>query len=51
MSLDVAPDLLASAERGPVDEAAFVDCIRTSLPSGSAALPLAEGGGRLPSAL
>jgi hypothetical protein len=32
MSLDVAPELLASAERGPVDEAAFVDCIRTSLP-------------------
>ena len=32
MSLDVSPDLLASAERGPVDEAAFVDCIRTSLP-------------------
>ena len=32
MSLDVTPDLLASAERGPVDEAAFVDCIRTSLP-------------------
>ena len=32
MSLDVTPDLLASAERGEVDEAAFVDCIRTSLP-------------------
>ena len=32
MSLDVSPDLLASAERGPVDDAAFVDCIRTSLP-------------------
>jgi len=32
MSLDVTPDLLASAERGQVDEAAFVDCIRTSLP-------------------
>ena len=32
MSLDVNPDLLASAERGEVDEAAFVDCIRTSLP-------------------
>jgi hypothetical protein len=32
VSLDVHPDLLASAERGEVDEAAFVDCIRTSLP-------------------
>ncbi|HTC80694.1 MAG TPA: SCO5389 family protein [Acidimicrobiia bacterium] len=32
MSLDVSPELLGSAERGPVDEAAFVDCIRTSLP-------------------
>jgi hypothetical protein len=32
MSLDVAPELLASAERGPVDATAFVDCIRTSLP-------------------
>lgn len=32
MSLDVNADLLASAERGDVDEAAFVDCIRTSLP-------------------
>jgi len=32
VSLDVSPDLLASAERGPVDEAAFVDCIRASLP-------------------
>jgi len=32
VSLDVTPDLLASAERGEVDEAAFVDCIRTSLP-------------------
>ena len=32
MSLDVSPELLASAERGEVDEAAFVDCIRTSLP-------------------
>jgi hypothetical protein len=32
VSLDVNPDLLASAERGDVDEAAFVDCIRTSLP-------------------
>ena len=32
MSLDVSADLLASAERGEVEEAAFVDCIRTSLP-------------------
>jgi hypothetical protein len=32
MSLDVPPDLLASAELGDIDEAAFVDCVRTSLP-------------------
>jgi len=32
LSLEVGPELLASAERGEVDEAAFVDCIRTSLP-------------------
>jgi len=32
VSLDVSPELLASAEEGEVDEAAFVDCIRTSLP-------------------
>ena len=32
MSLDVSSELLASAEVGDVDEAAFVDCIRTSLP-------------------
>ena len=32
MSLDVSPELLTSAELGEVDEAAFVDCIRTSLP-------------------
>jgi hypothetical protein len=32
MSLDVSPDLLAQAERGEVDEAAFVDTVRTSLP-------------------
>ncbi|MFR9676832.1 SCO5389 family protein [Streptomyces sp. TR06-5] len=32
MSLDVSPALLAQAERGEVDEAAFVDCVRTSLP-------------------
>ncbi|NJQ06611.1 SCO5389 family protein [Streptomyces lonarensis] len=32
MSLDVTPALLAQAERGEVDEAEFVDCVRTSLP-------------------
>lgn len=32
MSLDVSPALLEQAERGDVDEAAFVDCVRTSLP-------------------
>lgn len=32
MSLDVSPELLASAELGEVDDNAFVDCIRTSLP-------------------
>ncbi|WP_042404916.1 SCO5389 family protein [Streptacidiphilus carbonis] len=32
MSLDVPPDLLAQAERGDVDEQAFLDCVRTSLP-------------------
>jgi hypothetical protein len=32
MSLTVSPDLLAQARRGEVDDAAFVDCIRTSLP-------------------
>ena len=32
VSLDVTPDLLVAAEQGEVDEAAFVDCIRTSLP-------------------
>ncbi|RKN52403.1 hypothetical protein D7231_35250 [Streptomyces klenkii] len=33
MSLDVSPALLQQAERGEeVDEVAFVDCIRTSLP-------------------
>ena len=32
MSLDVSPELMASAEAGEIDEAAFVDCIRTSLP-------------------
>lgn len=32
MSLDVTPDLLAKAQHGEVDDAAFVECIRTSLP-------------------
>ncbi|WP_436495120.1 SCO5389 family protein [Actinokineospora sp. HUAS TT18] len=32
MSLDVSPDLLAAAERGPVSDAEFIDCVRTSLP-------------------
>jgi len=32
MSLTVAPDLLAAAERGEVSDAEFVDCVRTSLP-------------------
>jgi hypothetical protein len=32
MSLDVSPQLLAQAETGPVDPAAFVDTVRTSLP-------------------
>ena len=29
---DVSPDLLATAERGDVTDAEFVDCVRTSLP-------------------
>jgi hypothetical protein len=32
MSLDVSPQLLAKAERDEVDEAEFVDTVRTSLP-------------------
>jgi hypothetical protein len=32
MSLTVPPDLLEQARRGEVDDAAFIDCIRTSLP-------------------
>lgn len=32
MSLDVSPELLDRAARGEVDDAAFVDCVRTSLP-------------------
>lgn len=32
MSLTVSPQLLERAERGEVDDAAFIDCIRASLP-------------------
>ncbi|HZU56780.1 MAG TPA: SCO5389 family protein [Actinocrinis sp.] len=32
MSLDVSPELLAQAQAGPVDPAAFLDTVRTSLP-------------------
>jgi hypothetical protein len=32
MSLTVPADLLDQAHRGEVDDAAFIDCIRTSLP-------------------
>jgi hypothetical protein len=32
MSLDVKPDLLDQAEHGEIDQAAFVDCVRASLP-------------------
>jgi hypothetical protein len=32
MSLTVSPDLLEAARRGQVDDDAFLDCIRTSLP-------------------
>ncbi|MBB2943677.1 hypothetical protein FB565_003406 [Actinoplanes lutulentus] len=32
MSLNVSPDLLASAERGEVSDAEFVACVRESLP-------------------
>ncbi|WP_326596494.1 SCO5389 family protein [Streptomyces sp. NBC_01803] len=32
MSLDVSPALLEQAERGEVDEAEFIDCVRNSLP-------------------
>ncbi|MCP2334965.1 SCO5389 family protein [Actinomadura rupiterrae] len=32
MSLDVSPELLRTANDGDVDDAAFVECIRTSLP-------------------
>jgi hypothetical protein len=32
MSLTVPADLLDQAQRGEVDDAAFLDCVRTSLP-------------------
>ncbi|WP_026341059.1 SCO5389 family protein [Actinomadura atramentaria] len=32
MSLDVSPELLETAQRGEVDDAAFVACVRDSLP-------------------
>jgi hypothetical protein len=32
MSLTVSPDLLKKAQRGDIADAAFTDCIRTSLP-------------------
>ena len=32
MSLAVPPALLEQAQRGEVDDAAFLDCVRTSLP-------------------
>jgi hypothetical protein len=32
MSLDVSPQLLAAAEAGEVDDAAFLACVRDSLP-------------------
>jgi hypothetical protein len=32
MSLDVTPELLEKARHGEIDDAAFVDCVRTSLP-------------------
>ena len=32
MSLDVSPELLAQAEAGEIDPAAFLDTVRTSLP-------------------
>lgn len=32
MSLNVGPQLLEQADRGEIDEAEFVDCVRASLP-------------------
>lgn len=50
MSLTVSPDLSSRARRGPVSDAEFVDCIRTSLPYAwsvvsDVAGKLAAGGG------
>ncbi len=49
MSLDVSPDLLDQAHRGPVGDDAFVETVRTSLPYayrliGSLAADLERGG-------
>lgn len=38
MSLTVSPELLATAEAGPVNDADFLDCIRSSLPYAYAAV-------------
>ncbi|HEY3631173.1 MAG TPA: SCO5389 family protein [Jatrophihabitantaceae bacterium] len=32
MSLTVTPELVAAAQQGQLDDAAFIDCVRTSLP-------------------
>src|SRR5688572_23966569 len=32
MSLDVTPELLETAQQGEIDDAAFVECVRSSLP-------------------
>ena len=50
MSLTVSPDLLSRAQRGPVSDAEFIECIRTSLPYAwsvvsDLAEKLAAGGG------
>ena len=48
MSLTVSPDLLAAAQTGRLDEAAFLACVRASLPY--AYDLVAELAGRLPAA-
>ena len=53
MSLDVSPELLAQAQAGAVDPAAFLDTVRTSLPYAydliaSLAKDLEASGGALP---
>jgi len=50
MSLTVSPELLGQARQGAVDDAAFISCIRTSLPYawtviGGLVSELAESGG------